>query len=147
MPRRITLLGSTGSIGRSALKVVRTCPGRFEIVALAAHSNVAELTRQAAEFRPKYVAVTDEAAASELRAAGIRVEILAGPRALEDAAALDTDLVLCGVVGAAGLRPILRAIGARHTIALANKEPMIIAGRLITSAARAAGVRILPVDS
>ncbi len=147
MPRRITLLGSTGSIGRSALKVIRACPGRFEIVALAAHSNVAELARQAAEFNPKYIAVSDEAAARELRALGLRAEVLAGPRALEDAAALDTDLVLCGVVGAAGLKPILRAIAAGHTVALANKEPMIMAGRLITGAARAAGVRILPVDS
>jgi len=147
MPRRITLLGSTGSIGRSALKVLRACPGRFEIVALAAHSNVDELARQAAEFNPQYIAVSSADAAAKLHAAGVRAQVLSGPSALEDAAALDTDLVLCGVVGSAGLKPILRAIAAGHTIALANKEPMIMAGRLITRAARAAGVRILPVDS
>jgi len=147
MARRLSILGSTGSIGKSALKVVRAYPGRFEITVLAAHSNAAELARQAAEFKPKFVAVIDETAARELHTAGLNAKILSGPHALEEAAALETDLVLSGVVGSAGLQPILSAIRAKHTIALANKEPMIMAGRLITRIARAAGVRILPVDS
>jgi 1-deoxy-D-xylulose-5-phosphate reductoisomerase len=147
MARRLTLLGSTGSIGRSALKVVRAYPGRFEITVLAAGSNVEELARQAEEFKPKYIAVADDNAAQRLRAWGVAATLLSGPGALEEAAGIETDLVLCGVVGATGLRPLLRAIRAGHTIALANKEPMIMAGRLITEAARRAGVRILPVDS
>ena len=144
---RLTLLGSTGSIGRSALRVVRNYPGRFEIVALAAHSNVDELEAQAAEFNPKFIAVTDHLAARELRQRGVAARVLSGPDALEEVAGTETDLVLCGVVGAVGLRAILRAIDAGYRIALANKEPMIMAGRLITEAARRKGVTILPVDS
>ncbi len=147
MATRLTLLGSTGSIGRSALRVVRRYPGRFEIVGLAAHSNVDELARQALEFHPKYIAVTDESAARELERRGTGAQIIVGESALESIAAVETDLVLCGVVGAIGLRAILRAIDAGHRIALANKEPMIMAGRLITDAARRTGVTILPVDS
>lgn len=144
---RLTLLGSTGSIGRSALRVVRNYPGKFEIVGLAAHSSVDELEAQAAEFSPKVIAVTDESAARELRQRGVSARVLGGRDALEEVAGIETDLVLCGVVGAVGLRSILRAIQAGHRIALANKEPMIMAGRLITEAARRRGVKILPVDS
>ena len=147
MATRLTLLGSTGSIGRSALRVVRHYPGRFEIVGIAAHSNVDELAAQAEEFHPKFVAVSDESAANGLRGRGVHARILSGPSALEEIAQVETDLVLCGVVGAVGLRAILRAIEAGHRIALANKEPMIMAGRLITETARRRGVTILPVDS
>jgi 1-deoxy-D-xylulose-5-phosphate reductoisomerase len=147
MATRLTILGSTGSIGRSALRVVRNYPGRFEIVGLAAHSNVDELARQAQEFRPRVIAVSNESAARGLRPPEGGTKILSGDSALEELASIETDLVLCGVVGAIGLRAILRAIDAGHRIALANKEPMIMAGRLITESARRKGVTILPVDS
>ena len=140
MATRLTLLGSTGSIGRSALRVVRHYPGRFEVIGLAAHSNIGELAAQAQEFRPKFIAVSDESAAAGLRRRGLDARILSGPSALEEIAEVETDLVLCGVVGAVGLRAILRAIESGHRIALANKEPMIMAGRLITEAARRRGV-------
>lgn len=147
MTRRITILGSTGSIGQSALKVVRAYPGAFQVVALAAHSNIEELYRQIDEFHPEHVAITDPCATHSLDPSRIGAHIHTGPDALEVLAALDADVVLCGVVGAVGLKAILAAIGSGNRIALANKEPMIMAGKLITEAAARARVRILPVDS
>jgi 1-deoxy-D-xylulose-5-phosphate reductoisomerase len=147
MTTRLTILGSTGSIGRSALRVVRNYPGRFEIVALAAHSDIDELARQAEEFRPKIVAVADESAALAFERRWAGGKILRGPNALEQAAAEEADVVLCAVVGSVGLPAILAAIDAGHRVALANKEPMIMAGRLITAAAARAAVKIVPVDS
>lgn len=147
MPQRITILGSTGSIGQSALKVVRAYPGKFKVAGLAAHSNVHDLTRQIEEFRPAHVAVTDPEAGEAVQANCPHTEVHTGSQALETLAGVPVDTVLCGVVGAVGLKAVLRAIETGNTIALANKEPMIMAGQLITEAARRAGVRILPVDS
>ncbi len=147
MARRLTILGSTGSIGKSALKIVRAHPGEFEIVGLAAHSNAEELNRQIEEFNPRHVALADDAAAKQLQRDQSGLRIGAGPESIVDLAAVDTDVVLCGIVGAAGLRPILGAIEAGNRVALANKEPMVMAGELIMSKARACGVEVLPVDS
>lgn len=147
MRRRITILGSTGSIGKSALDVVRHYPDRFEIVGLAAHSNTRLLADQAREFSPRCVAVADRAAADQLSGAlpGVRIE--AGPESLNALAAAPADIVLCGMVGAAGLQPVLSAIDAGNTIALANKEPLVMAGPLIMGRAHAKAVMVLPVDS
>lgn len=144
---RISILGSTGSIGRSALEVVRRYPGMFEVVALGAFANTDLLARQIDEFQPAHVAVVDEAAAERLQRAGLSARLWRGPRGLEELAALETDVALCAVVGAAGLKPVLRAIETGHRVALANKEPLVIAGSLIMDAARRAGVKVLPVDS
>ncbi len=147
MVRRLTILGSTGSIGKSALKVVRDCPGDFEVVGLGANSNVDELARQIDEFKPTRAALADADAAARLQRQVPGTKIGGGPESIADLAAVDVDVVLCGVVGAVGLRSILRALESGNHLALANKEPMVMAGRLIMSEARARGVRVLPVDS
>lgn len=145
--RRISILGSTGSIGRSALDVVRHYPGEFQVVALAAHSNTSLLLRQIEEFHPACVAVVDREAGMRVRDAATGVQVLIGAEALVEAAAIPVDVVLCAVVGAVGLKPILKAIETGNRVALANKEPLVMAGPLIMSEARKRGVDVLPVDS
>jgi len=146
-PIRLTILGSTGSIGRSALDVVRSYPGQFEIVGLAAGSRIAELSRQVEEFRPRRVAVADLEAADRFSDMAGGAEVLRGEEGLCALAETPTDVVLNAIVGSAGLHPVLRAIDAGNRIALANKEPVVMAGPLILDRARSRGVAILPVDS
>ncbi len=145
--RRISILGSTGSIGRSALDVVRHYPERFRVVALGAHSNADLLLRQIEEFKPSLVAVAEPEAGKRVRENAPDVRVLVGPDALDEIAGEPVDVVLCAVVGAVGLKPILRAIAAGSRVALANKEPLVMAGPLIMHAARERGVDVLPVDS
>lgn len=147
MAIRITILGSTGSIGRSALDVVTRYPDRFEVVALAARSNVDSLARQITTYHPRYVAVAEPSAAARLKQMDLGVDILTGAEGLADIAAIPVDVALCAIVGAAGLKPVLAAIAAGNRIALANKEPLVMAGPLIMRRARQRGVRVLPVDS
>ncbi|HRI86888.1 MAG TPA: 1-deoxy-D-xylulose-5-phosphate reductoisomerase [Candidatus Hydrogenedentes bacterium] len=147
MRRRVTILGSTGSIGKSALDVVRHYPDRFDVVGLAAHSNVALLAEQVREFSPEYVAIGDPSAAKSIAELLPGVRVASGADAIVAIAAAPADIVLCGMVGAAGLRPVLSAIDAGNTIALANKEPLVMAGPLIMAHARAKHVNVLPVDS
>lgn len=147
MARRISILGSTGSIGRSALDVVRRHPGEYDVVGLAARSNVRALGEQISEFRPSYVAVADERAAKRLTDSDPGPEVLTGAKGLDRLAAIGVDVVLCAMVGAVGLSPILSAIEAGNRIALANKEPLVMAGQLIIGRARERGVKVLPVDS
>lgn len=144
--RKISILGSTGSIGRSALDVVRHYPELFEVHALTAHANVDLLEQQILEFQPLHVAVSDETAARTLLGRG-HTGILSGAGGLEETARISVDTVLCAVVGAAGLRPLLAAIDTGNNVAIANKEPVVMAGRLIMEQARLRGVRVLPVDS
>ena len=146
-PRRITILGSTGSIGTSALDVMRHYPERFEVVGLAANANVELLAKQVREFRPKFVAVANREAARKLSEQLPGVNIAAGCEGLEEIAAAPADVVLCGIVGAVGLKPVLSAIDAGNAIALANKEPLVMAGPLIMERAHAKGITVLPVDS
>ena len=146
-PIDVSILGCTGSIGRSALDVVRHYPGRFKVAGLATYGNVDLLADQIREFRPQHAVVVDEMAAARLKGMGLGVPVGAGPDALEELAAVEVDVLLSGIVGAAGLKPILRAIGAQRRIALANKEPLVMAGSLIMEEARAHGVEVLPVDS
>lgn len=146
-PRRIAILGSTGSIGRNALEVVRRYPGRFEVAALSTHSNVRLLEAQIREFHPTHAAIANPAAAGALDAAELGVTLMNGSEGLEALAALPVDVVLCAVVGAVGLRPLLAALAAGNRAAVANKEPFVMAGRLIMEEAAARGVEILPVDS
>lgn len=147
VPKRVTILGSTGSIGVSALDVVRMEPQKFDVVGLAAHSNIDVLREQIREFEPEFVAVTDGAACEKLAEAKLGVSLLAGPEGVEELAGMDTDVVLCAVVGAAGLQPVLAAIAGGNRVALANKEPMVMAGPLIMDSARERHVDVLPVDS
>jgi 1-deoxy-D-xylulose-5-phosphate reductoisomerase len=149
-PRDVVILGSTGSIGTQALDIVRRNPGRFRVVGLAAGGGNPELlARQAAEFGVPVVAVADPAAAASVTEAlgpsGVGTEVTAGAAAVSDLAALPCDVVLNGVTGAAGLRATLAALDAGRTLALANKESLIIGGPLVTS--RAKPGQIVPVDS
>ncbi|QNH63211.1 1-deoxy-D-xylulose-5-phosphate reductoisomerase [Hymenobacter sediminicola] len=150
-PKRVTLLGSTGSIGTQALDVVRSQPGRFTVTALSAQSNAALLVQQAREFRPAAVVIGDEAKYETVKAALAgqpETEVLAGAAALADVAGRpDSDIVLTAMVGYAGLLPTVRAIRAGKDIALANKETLVVAGQLITDLVREHNVRLLPVDS
>lgn len=147
--KKISILGSTGSIGVNTLDVIERNPDRFEVVCLAAGSNVEELARQIKKFKPAVVSIFDPSKRDALGALirGEKVEVLAGEEgSLQVAAHPETDLVVSGMVGSAGLVPTLEAIRAGKTIALANKETLVIAGELML---REAGdrVRIIPVDS
>lgn len=152
-PRRITILGSTGSIGESTLSVLEHAEklgeANFEIEALTANRNIEKLVEQSRKFKPKFVAVADESLGDELRAAlaGLEIEVGAGPQAVEDAACRDADWVMAAIVGAAGLRPTLKAAERGADIALANKECLVCAGDVVTAAIRKAGGTLLPVDS
>lgn len=146
--KKISIIGSTGSIGTQALDVVRMLG--FKVTALAAGSNIKTLEDQIREFRPKIAAVNDLKAANELRfrVRDLDVKVMSGSEGICEAASCeDTDIVLNAVVGIAGLAPTLAAIRAKKTLALANKESLVAAGEIVISEARAAGVRIIPVDS
>jgi 1-deoxy-D-xylulose-5-phosphate reductoisomerase len=145
--RRVVILGSSGSIGESALKVARDVPERMEVVGLAANRSTAKMLAQIAEFRPKVVAMTDPAAAKEVRDAA-KVTVLEGEEGLCELATLpEADLVLISIIGTAGLRPALAAIEAGKDIAVASKEILVMAGETVMTAAREHGVSVLPVDS
>jgi 1-deoxy-D-xylulose-5-phosphate reductoisomerase len=148
--KNLAILGSTGSIGRSALAVVDAHPSRLRLVALAAGDNAALLAEQCRRYRPAVAALATPAAVDRLRAAcpdaDLRVD--AGPEGLTAVATHpDVDIVLCASSGTAGLEAVLAAIEAGKTIALANKEVLVMAGELVMEAARRRGVAVLPVDS
>ena len=151
--KRIAILGSTGSIGRSALSVVEAQAGRLEVVGLAAGRNAGLLAEQARRHRPRIVAASTPGALDQARAAlgraGVEVEQACAGRdgLLAVATHPAADLVLCATAGTAGLDATLAAIDAGKTIALANKEVLVMAGGLMMRAARRRGVAILPVDS
>jgi 1-deoxy-D-xylulose-5-phosphate reductoisomerase len=149
--KALSILGSTGSIGRNALEIARRFPERFSVKALAAKRSVNLLAEQIREFTPEAAAVYDQSAARELEAllpAGCRTRILHGREGYDTAAAWPSaDVTLTAMVGAAGLLPTLAAIDAGKTIALANKETLVMAGAVVTARAAARGVSVLPVDS
>jgi 1-deoxy-D-xylulose-5-phosphate reductoisomerase len=148
--KKIVILGSTGSIGTNTLDIIAKFPDKFRAIGLTAGTNGDKLEEQVRTFSPAVVAMSDEAAAERLRARckGLKTKILSGAEGLAQTAALpDADLVISAIVGGAGLVPTLAAIRAGKCIALANKEPMVMAGRLMQDEARKHGVRIFPVDS
>lgn len=150
MTKKITLLGSTGSIGTQSLDVIRA--QGYEVFGLAAHRSADLLLRQIAEFHPQAVAVVDEGAAQRVRSA-LEAQpgaprVLAGKQGLAELAAMPgADIVLNAVVGVAGLEPSLAAVESGKDLALANKESLVTGGALVTEAVRRKGVRLLPVDS
>ncbi|WP_425502047.1 1-deoxy-D-xylulose-5-phosphate reductoisomerase [Prosthecomicrobium pneumaticum] len=148
-PRRITLLGATGSIGRSAADIVQQQPERFVVEAVTANGNAEALAETAKSLGARLAVVADPAAYDDLVAAlaGSGIEAAAGAAAVVEAAARPADLVVAGLVGSIGLAPTLAAIEAGADIALANKECLVCAGGLFLAAAERAGVHILPVDS
>jgi len=148
--KRLVILGSTGSVGVNTLDVVARFPERFQVVALAAGSDVARMERQARRFRPKVVALADEKAAAALsrKLSPFAIEVLAGPQGVIDVARqAAADWVVSAIVGGAGLAPTWAAIQSGRAIALANKETLVMAGALMMAVARKQGVPILPVDS
>jgi 1-deoxy-D-xylulose-5-phosphate reductoisomerase len=148
--KRIAVLGSTGSIGTSTLEVIAASEGRLRAIALSAHRRFDVLVSQAHQFRPRWVIATDEAAADRFRWNGLPMgtELVVGQSGLEQVAAdEEVDLVLAGIVGSAGLRSTLSALEAKKTVALANKETLVMGGELITKLAAKRGATILPVDS
>ena len=148
--KSIVILGSTGSIGTNTLDIVERFPGEFRVVGLTAGNNDEMLADQVRRFRPQAVAMSTEAAAVRLRqrCSGLPTEIVSGQEGLATVASLsDAELVVSAIVGGAGLVPTLAAIRTKKDIALANKEPMVMAGQLMQEEARRAGVRIFPVDS
>ncbi len=148
MKKRIALLGATGSIGDSALSVVAHFPGRFEIVSMSAGSNLEKLLPAIAAHRPKVVSVTTREDAARLRQEFPGLSVGFGPQGLVDVATLpEADVILGGIVGSVGLAPAYEAAKLGKTLALANKETLVVAGEPLMAAARASGAVVLPVDS
>lgn len=149
LPRDITILGSTGTIGRNTLEVIDAHPERFRVAALTAANNVALLAEQAKRYQPEYAVIADSALYEELKTAlaGTGIEAAAGEDALLDAATLPADVVVSAIVGAAGLKPTLSAIRAGNSVALANKECLVSAGELLTREAARFHAALIPVDS
>ena len=151
--KRLTLVGSTGSIGQNTLRVVEHLSDRFKIFALAANSAVERLAEQTAAFRPQVVVVRDALRVNDFRrrCEDLRIavpELLTGEQGLRQIAEADeVDIVVSAAVGAAGLQPTYSAVAAGKTIALANKEAMVLAGELLRKTASRTGAKIIPVDS
>src|SRR5437773_2852478 len=147
--KRVVILGATGSIGKSALKVARDIPERMEIVGLAANSNAQKLAEAANEIRPESVCLVDETKIDILRKAlNYEPRIFAGEEGLREIACLTNgEMVLVAIVGTGGLRPALAAIEAGKDLAVASKEILVMAGEIVVREARKKGVHVLPVDS
>jgi 1-deoxy-D-xylulose-5-phosphate reductoisomerase len=147
--RRVILLGSTGSIGASAIKVAQSIPDRMEIVGMAARGNAAALANAANRLRPSHLCLVDPNQLPELRAQlDYRPEIFTGEDGLETLARVEgADLVLVAILGTAGFRPAMGAIETGKDLAVASKEILVMAGEIVMQRAREKGVRVLPVDS
>ena len=146
--KRVSILGSTGSIGKQALEVIRL--HKLSVTALAAHSNIKLLEEQAREFKPGFICIYNEDLYGEIktRLADMDVKVLAGMDGLCEIARLsDTNILLNSVVGMVGLLPTLTAIDAGISVALANKETLVAGGKLVMDLAKKKNVKILPVDS
>lgn len=150
MKKRVAILGSTGSIGTQSLEVISRYTDMFEVEVLTAHNNVQLLTEQAIVFQPNAVVIANKEKFSALSDAlkNYPIKVYAGNEAINQIVAIETiDIVLAAMVGYSGLMPTISAIKAGKTIALANKETLVIAGEIITKMARERNVRIIPVDS
>jgi 1-deoxy-D-xylulose-5-phosphate reductoisomerase len=150
--RHLTILGSTGSIGVNTLDVVARHPDRFRIVALTANKSVQKILEQCRRFEPRYAVLLDEASAErlrvEIRGAGLATEVLWGVDSLEKVASLpDVDTVMAAIVGAAGIRPTFAAAATGKRVLLANKETMVMAGRIFTDVVKENHATLLPIDS
>ena len=150
--RHLTVLGSTGSIGVNTLDVVAHHPDRFFVTALAANRNAKKMLEQCRLFQPRYAVLLDESSAdwlaAEVHAAGLHTEVLRGVESLEKVASLpDVDMVMAAIVGAAGIRPTFAAARAGKLVLLANKETMVMAGRIFMDVVKENGATLLPIDS
>ncbi|MFH1798544.1 MAG: 1-deoxy-D-xylulose-5-phosphate reductoisomerase [Candidatus Omnitrophota bacterium] len=147
--KNITILGSTGSVGRNVLDVIRSYPGMFRVKALSSNENISSLLEQAEEFKPASVVIAREEFYSEFKKkCPFGVKIFSGPEFLEEAAReKDTDIIFMAISGTHALKPLMAALSAGKTVALASKEPVVSAGEIIQAALKKYGSRILPVDS
>lgn len=147
--KRISILGATGSVGQSTADVIASARGRFEVVALTANRDSEKLAAMAVSLGARHAVVADEAAFDDLKArlSGTGITCAAGADALVQAASVPVDITMAAIVGMAGLRPLMAAIAGGGAVAIANKEPLVAAGRLVMKAARQSGAKILPVDS
>ncbi len=147
--RRVTILGSTGSVGCSTVDLIERHPDRFEVVALSAGNNVALLAEQARKLRPHFAVIADESRYADLKEslAGTGIRLAAGRAGLVEAAELASDWVMAAIVGAAGLESTLAAARRGAIVALANKESLVCAGPLVTAEVAKSGARLIPVDS
>ena len=148
--KKISILGSTGSIGTQALEVIKQNPDKFDVISLSAHKNIELLWNQIVEFRPQSVCVSDATVFEELKNFNVHsnIEILYDRQGLLDLAGRDNvDIMLNGLVGSAGMEPTINAVSAGVDVALSNKESMVLAGGIITKLQKEKNVRIYPVDS
>ncbi len=148
-PKRLAILGATGSIGRSCAQVIGAAPGRFAVASVAGGRDGGALARRALELGAEFAAIADPAGYGDLKAAlaGSGVEAAAGTQAVREAALREVDLVVSAIVGAAGLEPTFAAVAAGRTVALANMETLVCAGAAVMQAAKRAGALLLPMDS
>ncbi len=148
-PRSLTILGSTGSIGRNTIDLIERHPDDYRIVALTAYNSAEMLAEQARRLRPELVVIGDERHYGDLKSAlaGLEIEVAAGPQALIEAAMRPAEWVMAAIVGAAGLAPTLAAVQRGALIALANKETLVCAGELMMAEVTRCGATLLPVDS
>jgi 1-deoxy-D-xylulose-5-phosphate reductoisomerase len=148
-PRKLAILGATGSIGQSCAQVIAQAEGKFSVVSVAAGRDGAALARRAIELNAEFAALADPAGYEDLRQGltGTGIEAAAGAEAVRDAALREADLVVSAIVGAAGLEPTFAAIAAGRKVALANKETLVCAGAAVMQMARRAGAMLLPMDS
>ncbi len=148
-PRRVSVLGSTGSVGAATLDLIARSGATVEVVALVAGRNVAALAEQALRWRPDIAVIADESCLEDLRAAleGSGVEAAAGQAAIVEAAGRPADWIMAAIVGIAGLRPTLAAAATGATLGIANKESIVCTGRLMLDTVAAAGAVLVPVDS
>jgi len=148
-PRRVTVLGSTGSVGCSTLDLIERNPDRYQVEALTAHRNVAGLAEQARKFGARRAVIADPSLYGALKEAlgGTGIAVAAGPAAVVEAAAAPADWVMAAIVGAAGLAPTLAAVRRGAMVALANKECLVCSGELMTAEVKAHGATLLPADS
>jgi 1-deoxy-D-xylulose-5-phosphate reductoisomerase len=152
MPQRITVLGSTGSIGTNTLDVIARHPGRFEVFALTGATQVDLMLRQCAQFKPRFAVMVDPEAAHQLqdrvRSEGLNVQVLSGAAALDEVAAHpQVDAVMAAIVGAAGLSPCLAAARSGKRLLLANKEALVVGAEVFLDAVKQGGATLLPIDS
>lgn len=150
MTKRISVLGSTGSIGKNTLDIVRrAAPETYEVVSLTANQSVDIIAEQALEFRPKFVALADETCAAALNSklAGSGIETGFGSGAVIEAARRSADFTMAAIIGSAGLEPTLAAVEQGQHVGLANKECLVCAGKAFMGAVKASGAKLLPVDS
>lgn len=146
--KRVTVLGSTGSIGRNTIEVIARSPDRYRVIGLAARHNTGLLEEQIRLCRPEVVAVFEGSAAERLRKKNLQVEIVTGEKGLTEVAGLDqADIVVSAIAGSDGLMPTLTAVRKGKNVALATKESLVMAGSIIMSEAKKKGVSVIPVDS